>query len=146
MTIHLDGPFGAPASNIFRAEHAVLISTGIGVTPFSSILQSIMHRYRVAKHECPRCQLKWFTDMGQSMQNLRKVDFIWMNRDQFSFEWFLQLLAELEATQTAEEEDENSLKNRFLDIHLYLTGALQKSDMRAVGMLLAMDLLHKVVL
>ncbi len=43
--IHLDGPFGAPATDIFRAEHAVLVATGIGVTPFSSILQSIMHRY-----------------------------------------------------------------------------------------------------
>ncbi len=48
LEIHLDGPFGAPASNIFKAEHAVLVATGIGVTPFSSILQSIMYRY-VAK-------------------------------------------------------------------------------------------------
>ena len=47
--IYIDGPFGAPASNIFRAEHAVLIATGIGVTPFSSILQSIMHRYFAGK-------------------------------------------------------------------------------------------------
>ena len=39
LEIHVDGPFGAPASDIFRAEHAVLICTGIGVTPFASILQ-----------------------------------------------------------------------------------------------------------
>ena len=39
LEIHVDGPFGAPASDIFRAEHAVLIGTGIGVTPFASILQ-----------------------------------------------------------------------------------------------------------
>lgn len=45
VKIYIDGPFGAPASNIFRAHHAVLIATGIGVTPFSSILQSIMHRW-----------------------------------------------------------------------------------------------------
>ena len=45
LAIYIDGPYGAPASNIFRAHHAVLIATGIGVTPFSSILQSIMHRY-----------------------------------------------------------------------------------------------------
>jgi hypothetical protein len=24
--IYIDGPFGAPASNIFRAEHAVLVN------------------------------------------------------------------------------------------------------------------------
>lgn len=35
----IDGPYGAPASNLFNASHAVLIATGIGVTPFSSILQ-----------------------------------------------------------------------------------------------------------
>lgn len=49
LKIFIDGPFGAPASNIFRAEHAVLIATGIGVTPFSSILQSIMYRYLAGK-------------------------------------------------------------------------------------------------
>ena len=41
LEIYIDGPFGAPSSNIFRAEHAVLIGTGIGVTPFASILQSV---------------------------------------------------------------------------------------------------------
>ena len=40
----VDGPFGSPSSNIYRAEHAVLIGTGIGVTPFASILQSIAFR------------------------------------------------------------------------------------------------------
>ena len=44
VQVYIDGPFGAPTSQIFRAQHAVLIGTGIGVTPFASILQSIMHR------------------------------------------------------------------------------------------------------
>jgi predicted ferric reductase len=43
--IFIDGPYGAPSSHIFKAQHAVLVGTGIGVTPFASILQSIMHRY-----------------------------------------------------------------------------------------------------
>ena len=41
----VDGPFGSPSSNIYRAEHAVLVGTGIGVTPFASILQSIAFRW-----------------------------------------------------------------------------------------------------
>jgi predicted ferric reductase len=45
LEIYIDGPYGAPSSHIFRAQHAVLVGTGIGVTPFASILQSIMHRY-----------------------------------------------------------------------------------------------------
>ena len=51
LDIYIDGPFGSPSSNIYRAEHAVLIGTGIGVTPFASILQSIAHRY----FTCPCC-------------------------------------------------------------------------------------------
>lgn len=149
LEIHLDGPFGAPASNIFRAEHAVLVATGIGVTPFSSILQSIMYRYRSSKRECPRCQLRWLTDLGQAMQSLRKVDFFWINRDQKSFEWFLNLLTQMEAEQQeeflSELADKTTVSDRFLDIHLYFTAALQRTDIRAVGMHLAMDLLHDKV-
>ena len=44
LQVFIDGPFGAPTNSIFHAQHAVLIGTGIGVTPFASILQSIMHR------------------------------------------------------------------------------------------------------
>ena len=44
LDIYIDGPFGSPSSNIYQAEHAVLVGTGIRVTPFASILQSIAHR------------------------------------------------------------------------------------------------------
>ena len=33
------------------------------------------------------------------MFNLKKVDFIWINRDQKSFEWFVNLLSQLEMEQ-----------------------------------------------
>ena len=44
MQVFIDGPYGTPSTHIFQAEHAVLIGAGIGVTPFASILQSIMMR------------------------------------------------------------------------------------------------------
>jgi hypothetical protein len=72
LEIYIDGPFGAPSSNIFRAEHAVLIGTGIGVTPFASILQCIMHRYWQVKRQCPQCQFQW-SDEISSIFNLKKV-------------------------------------------------------------------------
>lgn len=37
----VDGPYGAPAEDVFKKEVAVLIGAGIGVTPFSSILKDI---------------------------------------------------------------------------------------------------------
>ena len=74
LSVYIDGPYGAPASQIFRAKHAVLIGTGIGVTPYASILQSIMHRYWQAKNTCPKCHYHWADDLKASVGiNLRKV-------------------------------------------------------------------------
>nr|XP_027207906.1 NADPH oxidase 5-like [Penaeus vannamei] len=137
--IYVDGPFGAPSSHIFRAQHAVLIGTGIGVTPFASILQSIMHKYWKARHVCPNCSYSWTNDVPDSVMNLRKVDFFWINRDQRSFEWFVNLLSQLEI----EQAEHGGVMERFLDMHMYITSALQKTDMKAVGLQLALDLLHE---
>ncbi|XP_050305865.1 NADPH oxidase 5 [Anthonomus grandis grandis] len=137
--IFLDGPYGAPSSHIFRAQHAVLIATGIGVTPFASILQSIMHRYWKARHTCPKCKFSWACDIPATVMNLRKVDFFWINRNQRSFEWFVNLLSQLEI----EQAELGGAMERFLEMHMYITSALQKTDMKAVGLQLALDLLHE---
>ncbi|XP_066957368.1 NADPH oxidase 5 isoform X2 [Macrobrachium rosenbergii] len=139
LVIFVDGPFGAPSSHIFHAQHAVLIATGIGVTPFASILQSIMHKYWKARHTCPKCTHSWTSDLPKSVMNLKKVDFFWINRDQRSFEWFVNLLSQLEI----EQAEQGGVLERFLDMHMYITSALQKTDMKAVGLQLALDLLHE---
>ncbi|XP_046423104.1 NADPH oxidase 5 isoform X3 [Neodiprion fabricii] len=139
LAIYLDGPYGAPSSHIFQAQHAVLIATGIGVTPFASILQSIMHRYWKARHCCPKCKFSWASEIPPTVMHLRKVDFFWINRDQHSFEWFVNLLSQLEM----EQAELGATMERFLEMHMYITSALQKNDMKAVGLQLAMDLLHE---
>ncbi|NXK93848.1 NOX5 oxidase, partial [Formicarius rufipectus] len=133
---HLDGPYGTPTRRIFRAEHAVLIGAGIGITPFASILQSIMYRYRRRRQSCPSCHHSWCEELQDEEMALRKVDFIWINRDQKHFEWFLSLLSKLEAEQAALEPG-----GRFLELHLYMTSALAKSDVKGLGLQLALDLL-----
>ena len=139
LKIYIDGPFGSPSSNIYRAEHAVLVGTGIGVTPFASILQSIMQRYLQIKTTCPNCALSWCNKMETVMFNLKKVDFIWINRDQKSFEWFVNLLAQLEAQQ----KEHGGEMASFLEMHMYVTTALQRTDMKAVALQLALELLHQ---
>merc|ERR1712088_9694 len=139
MEIYIDGPFGSPSSNIYRAEHAVLIGTGIGITPFASILQSIMHRYWEIKQSCPNCGYRWSNDIEASMFKLKKVDFFWINRDQRSFEWFVNLLSQLEI----EQKENGGAMSRFLEMHMYVTSALQRTDMKAVALQLALDILHK---
>merc|ERR1712066_83610 len=69
LEIYIDGPFGSPSSNIYRAEHAVLIGTGIGITPFASILQSIMYRYWSSKATCPQCNYSWTSEDRTDMFN-----------------------------------------------------------------------------
>ena len=90
----LDGPFGTSSRRIFEARHAVLVAAGIGVTPFASVLESIVLRGRA----------------GESP--LEKVYFYWLNRDATSFEWFARLLATLES----------SAPDKLVDIRIFMTG------------------------
>ncbi|XP_063170067.1 NADPH oxidase 5 [Candoia aspera] len=129
----IDGPYGTSTRRIFTSEHAVLIAAGIGITPFASILQSIMFRHHMRKQAS--CSHSY--SLGENMK-LQKVDFVWINRDQKSFEWFVSLLTQLEVMQASEEP-----KACFLEMHLYMTSALNKSDIKAVGLQMALDLLAK---
>jgi len=139
LEIFVDGPFGSPSSDIKEAEHAVLVGTGIGITPFASILQSIMHRYWSSKISCPDCNYTWTNEKMDNMFRLKKVDFFWINRDHTSFEWFVDLLSQLEK----EQQEHGGHMNRFLDMHMYVTSALQRNDMKAVALQMALDILHK---
>ena len=70
--------------------------------------------------------------------NLRKVDFFWINREQRSFEWFVRLLSQLEI----EQAEQGGAMEQFLDMHMYITS----TDMKAVGLQLALELLHEKVI
>ncbi|CAN8004394.1 unnamed protein product [Ixodes hexagonus] len=137
--VRIDGPYGSSSRHIFRAQHAVLIAAGIGVTPFASILQSIMYRYYQARSTCPRCEHCWVEKLPHSIMKLRKVDFIWINRNQQSLEWFVRMLSDLEMEQAMFGD----VLERFLDIHIYITSALDITDMKAVGLHMALDLMHR---
>jgi len=93
--VRIDGPYGAPAEDVFNMEVAVLIGAGIGVTPFASILKHI-----------------WYRQKKGTLQSLKRVEFFWVCRDAPSFGWFQTLLQEVEAAQV----DPN-----FLRINIYLT-------------------------
>jgi NADPH oxidase len=93
--VRIDGPYGAPAEDVFNVQVAVLIGAGIGVTPFASILKHI-----------------WYRQKRGNLGTLRRVEFFWVCRDAPSFGWFQSLLQEVEAAQA----DPN-----FLRINIYLT-------------------------
>ncbi|GAA5875211.1 hypothetical protein JCM1840_007281 [Sporobolomyces johnsonii] len=105
--LRVDGPFGAPAEDVFKAEVAILVGTGIGVTPFASILKNI-----------------WYKQRQNQLGALRRVHFVWINRDTGSFEWFQSLLKGLEEAQT----DPN-----FLTINMYLTQRVDEDMMANIA-------------
>lgn len=51
----------------------MLVGAGIGVTPFASILQSIMVQYRNARQVCPRCNHGWTGSVPATVMRLKKV-------------------------------------------------------------------------
>ncbi|ROW14703.1 hypothetical protein VPNG_03748 [Cytospora leucostoma] len=106
--IRIDGPYGAPAEDVFDNEVAVLIGTGIGVTPWASILKNIWH-LRNSPDAPPR---------------LRRVEFIWVCKDTSSFEWFQTLLSSLEQQSIDAARIPGSSGVEFLKIHTYLTQRL----------------------
>ncbi|KAM9586406.1 LOW QUALITY PROTEIN: NADPH oxidase 5 [Trichechus inunguis] len=125
---YVDGPYGTSPRRI------LLIGVGSSITPFASILQSVMYRHQKRKHICPN---SWIRGIQDDEMKRHKVDFIW-NNDQQAFEWFVSLLTSLEMDQTEENED-----GRFLEPHTYMTSALGKNDMKAIGLQMALDLLAK---
>lgn len=41
------------------------------------------------------------------------------------------------------EQSEQGGFDRFLDMHMYMTSALRKTDVKAIGLQMALDLIHK---
>lgn len=109
-SLRIDGPYGAPAEDVFENEIAVLIGTGIGVTPWASILKNIWH----------------LRNGPNPPTRLRRVEFIWVCKDTSSFEWFQTLLSSLEQQSSEAARVPGSSGIEFLKIHTYLT---QKLDM-----------------
>jgi NADPH oxidase len=101
----VDGPFGAPAEHIFDFDHIMLIAAGIGVTPYASILKHVQHRLQ-----------------NNNVGSLKKVYFYWVNRDEGSWEWFSDILTDLEG----------KVRKDFLEVHTYFTGALKADDIRNI--------------
>jgi predicted ferric reductase/Ca2+-binding EF-hand superfamily protein len=115
LVAHVDGPYGSPSGHVFESRYAVLVGAGIGVTPFASILESIVLRAN---------------GRGERPSTLRKAHFVWVNRDRYSFEWFAALLAELERIDGA----------GVLTVDLWMTGG--RAGLMSAALELAREMEH----
>ncbi|MGH7441000.1 MAG: EF-hand domain-containing protein [Polyangiaceae bacterium] len=100
LIAHVDGPYGSPSEHVFESRFAVLVGAGIGVTPFASILESVVLRANRTG------------ERPAALDRLERAHFFWLNRDGYSFEWFAALLAELERIDGA----------GVLDVNIWMTG------------------------
>lgn len=113
---NVDGPYGSPSAHIFNSKICVLVGAGIGVTPFASVLESIVLRGN-GKSDRP--------------SKLEKVHFFWLNKDQYSFEWFTSLLSDLERAD----------QRGMLEVNLCMTGA--RSGVTGLALDLARQVMHQ---
>ena len=119
--LRVDGPFGAPAEDVLDNEIAVLVGAGIGVTPWASVLKHILSQFKTA----------------HPPQRLRRVEFIWIVPNIDSFEWFQNLLANLEQEVIRTPHDEKTGlatgdPSQFLRVHNYLTAKLDESTVQNI--------------
>jgi len=90
--IAVEGPFGTSSQDIFDYETVVCCGAGIGITPFASFLRSLLYLYR-----------------ANVFMKTKKIYFVWISKSISSFEWFHELLTQVE------QEIE------FVEPQLYLT-------------------------
>ncbi|CAM1154332.1 NOX5 (predicted) [Pycnogonum litorale] len=75
------------------------------------------------------------------MSSNLQVDFFWINRSHKSFGWFVNLLRQLELQES--ELYPLPDNRRFLDLHMYITSALDKANVKAILLQMALELMHK---
>ncbi|XP_038617710.1 NADPH oxidase 4 isoform X2 [Tachyglossus aculeatus] len=100
--VYIDGPFGSPFEESLNYEVSLCVAGGIGVTPFASILNTLLDDWKPYK--------------------LRRLYFIWVCRDIQSFRWFADLLCVLHNKLWQENRPD------YVNIQLYLsqTDGIQK--------------------
>ena len=75
--LQVDGPHGAPAQDWSQYQIAVLVSAGIGVTPFASIIKHI----NIRMQQCKALRQAGLAVPHSMAINLKKVYFIWICRN-----------------------------------------------------------------
>ncbi|CAF1531995.1 unnamed protein product [Rotaria sp. Silwood1] len=107
----------------------------ISITSYTGVLESLMYQFREQQYICQNCHHINYDYEAIVRRKLKKVDFIWVNRDVENFSWFLQLLTDFENEQIAYLQaltSENTVQQRYIDFHLYFT-SLKRNDQGMIG-------------
>lgn len=103
--ISVEGPFGGGNQDWYKFEVCVMVGGGIGVTPYASILNDLVFGTSTNRYSGVAC---------------RKVYFVWVTPSHKSFEWFVDVLHEIEKKDVT----------RVLENHIFVTQFFHKFDLR----------------
>ena len=103
--VRIQGPFGGGNQDWYKFEVAVMIGAGIGVTPYASILNDLVFGTSTNRYSGVAC---------------KKVYFLWITQSHRQFEWFIDVLREVEKKDVT----------NVLEIHIFITQFFHKFDLR----------------
>ena len=109
LRLKIDGPFGAPASDVFSYDRVVMIAGGIGITPWISILRTIFHGGKAGPPRVRRADLIWSCGRIETLAAF--VPFLKALEDEF---W---------------DKDTNS---SFLRVQIYVTEKLGPAEAESI--------------
>jgi len=117
--VYLEGPYGAPSQHYSSFKHIMIVSSGVGATPFASIMRDLNHKLKGGKPEAAA---------------EGSVDFYWVNRKPTGHVWLSSLFKDL-------QNDESS--KSLIKINMYFTSANTKYDIRSLLLWKGMETLSK---
>lgn len=103
--VRLEGPFGGGNQDWYKFEIAVMVGGGIGVTPYASILNDLVFGTSTNRYSGVAC---------------KKVYFMWICPSHRHFEWFIDVLRDVERKDVT----------NVLEIHIFITQFFHKFDLR----------------
>ena len=98
---------------IIAYQEVMIIGAGIGVTPVSATLKSIIHH-------------RWKFSVGKSFPDHAYFYFVCSHRDIDSFRWFVRVLKDADdAVHDAYSKRPEEMRNKSFEFHLYVTSVPQ---------------------
>ncbi|XP_044015108.1 dual oxidase isoform X1 [Aphidius gifuensis] len=103
--IQIEGPFGGGNQDWYKFEVAIMVGGGIGVTPYASMLNDLVFGTSTNRYSGVAC---------------KKVYFLWICPSHKHFEWFIDVLRDVERKDVT----------NVLEIHIFITQFFHKFDLR----------------
>ncbi|KAL7753528.1 hypothetical protein RI367_001303 [Sorochytrium milnesiophthora] len=125
----IDGVFGAPSQHFFEYDHVMFIATGVGITPFLSILKAIEHHVKSSRR-----RTVFEGNTVCELVQMQGVDLFWLNRDPKAYQWF---------SETMKTVHKNKDVRQWLRVHTFVTSAKGREDIRSFLLWWGLQLVSK---